>query len=147
MVKLSELTDDDMADLVTLQEVRVLTVKEGKTSYAMAKDGESSVFIYNLFKIKDLSMPKNYETKLFNITGIYGSRNFEVSGTAYDDIYPLKKMEVVGDAPVSGVAGIETNPTDILVLYGIDGREIKTADKPGIYLMKRGEKVVKVVKR
>ena len=145
-VRLPELTDADLADLVTLQEVRVGTLKEGKSSYAMAFDGETNVFIYNRFVIKDLSMPKNYEKKLFDITGIYGSRGFEVAGMTYNDIYPVQKMKVVGDVSEASVSGIEVAEAAETQVYSIDGSKVKTAGRPGIYIVRKGEKIVKMVK-
>ncbi len=146
-VRLSELTDDDLCDFVTLTDVRVTTVKENNSSYAMAVDEDASAFIYNLFKIKDLSMPKGYETKLFDITGIYGTRLFQVGDNSYSDIYPTEKMKVVGDAPELAVTAVEYDSTTESVYYTLDGCRVKAPTYPGIYLVKHGERMVKVVKR
>ncbi len=147
MVKLSELTDDDIGDLVTLQDVRVSMLTEGKKSYAVAVDGEACVLINNRFKIKDLSMPKDYASKIFNVTGIYGSREFEVSGTPYDDIYPVKNLEIVGDATELGITGVETASSSEGAIYSLDGVRHEKATAPGIYLVRRGNQMIKVVRK
>lgn len=229
-VQLSALTDDDLADLVTLQTVELVIEKEGRNSYAMAKEGDVKVFINNRFSISGLTIPDGYETKRFDIAGIYATRMFELAGTAYDDIYPIKPMEEseiiepvlctynyqIGeggsviydntelrldgqffvnegesftlsvlpdvDYELSSVLLDATDVTDMFVdggvvtvtseegehtlsvtfksvetgitavsaiddnnieVYNIDGSRIATATKPGIYLVKKGNRIVK----
>lgn len=93
VVKISELTDDDIGDYIKVERVALAVESDHNLSVAMIQDSVKRVALYNLFRIKGIKMPADLEATRFDITGIYGSRMLSVNGQPFDDIYFTTTMK------------------------------------------------------
>ncbi len=85
--RLPELTSADFANYFVVRGVglRKETLASG-SSRVVAFDGDATTLVSNPFALK-VSMPSNYEGKLYDIEGIYGTE--VVKGQVYNTIYML----------------------------------------------------------
>ena len=90
-VQLGDLTTDDYAQYIKVENAEMVLETEDGQSYAMLKDGDTKIFINNKFAISLAKVPSPLEAYRFTMTGIYGTRQATVNGEVYDDIYPTAK--------------------------------------------------------
>lgn len=94
-VTLDNLTADDYAQYIVLENVEMVIETEDGQSYAMLKDGDNKIFVNNKFKITLNKVPSPLDAYRFTFTGIYGTRNVSVNDVICDDIYPTAKWTQV----------------------------------------------------
>ncbi len=90
-VKLSELTPADYAQYIEIERVEMVREIGDGTNYYMYKEGDDKLILDNKFKISMAKVPSPLEDYRFTQKGIYGTRQVEVDGVQYDDIYPTAK--------------------------------------------------------
>ena len=92
-VELSKLTDNDYADLIVLKKMQMTQITGLQGLYVI--EGERFARIYNTFGL-DISVPKDYEGKNYNLTGILLSA--EVSQMEIDNLaLTMSPEEVLPD--------------------------------------------------
>ena len=149
VVEVSELTDADMGDYIKVEKVELAVESDGDFRAAVIQNSEKKVALYNRYGIKGIKLPAELSDKLFDVTGIFGSRMLTLGGEPLDDIYFTETM-VITDKPevIDGIAAVDATATEGERLYfTTDGRQVRNADQPGVYIVREGKKVYKVIKR
>lgn len=90
-VKLADLTAADYGQYIEVENVEMVMENVDGTTLAMFKEDDQKVFVNNKFKISMAKVPSPLEDYRFTQKGIYGTRQVEVDGVQYDDIYPTAK--------------------------------------------------------
>lgn len=140
LVNPEELSESDMADYITVSAVQL-----GKNTglpgiYMIA--GEKRVRLYNTFKLKNITVPSDYEGKFYDVTGILITS--ELGGqTVWYLALTTQPVELQELSAITDVLTLP-HPTDI---YTVAGRKVRSqattaAGLPkGIYIMD-GKKIV-----
>lgn len=117
-ISISELTDADRCDLVTLTAVTL----ERTSNRVWIANGDQRIRLFNLFRIPNLAgAPKTLTNKYFDVTGIYYTNTD--SGKIIDEMEMTASIVEV-EAP-SGISGISLDNLDAAtpaVVYTTDGR-------------------------
>ena len=151
-VSLDELSEADLADLIELKTVQMETIDGLAGIYVT--DGSKHIRLYNDFQLKNLVMPKHYEDRYYDITGILLSA-VVADQTVYNLALLISPKEV--DALViDGVADVSLQGSTPLAVYTSDGRLLMETTKAqlqqlslprGLYVVKCADRVIKIVKR
>lgn len=149
-VEVTNLTEADLADLVVLRNVEMTTVEGLPGIYV--SDGSKHIRLYNDFKIKNILMPKDYEGKHYDLTGILRLNVIASDGVVTLLLALTKSPEEVG-AP-DGVMSVLRPDEGTVEIYTSDGRlliQTKMSQlsqlqlKRGVYVVKTADRIVKMV--
>lgn len=106
-VNIDRLADSDYCDLVKLKAVKLV-----KNGGVWAEGNDKSLRVWQKFQVKNVSIPKNYNGKYYNVIGIYGTD--VLNGEIIDELYlvdfdgqfeaasPSIEGDVTGDGVVNG---------------------------------------------
>ncbi|MBO4811151.1 MAG: M6 family metalloprotease domain-containing protein [Prevotella sp.] len=108
--------------------------------------GDNRIRLYNTFKVKGISVPKNYQGKYYDITGIYITNKL-TNGTIINELALTQNFEEV-DAP-SGVSTVMADGHEPAQVFTTDGRLVAhtTIDAIAQLPLRRGVYVVKTATR
>ena len=149
-VEVTNLTEADLADLVVLRNVEMTTVEGLPGIYV--SDGSKHIRLYNDFKIKNILMPKDYEVKQYDLTGILRLNVIASDGVVTLLLALTKSPEEVG-AP-DGVMSVLRPDEGTVEIYTSDGRLLIQTTmsqlsqlqlKRGVYVVKTSDRIVKMV--
>lgn len=137
------------ANLLTLKKVKLERIDGGIWATGA---GERRIKLWNTFKISKLSVPKVIENKRFDVTGILTT---SLTDEALIDELALmgKIVEVPYNPEEDEAQGIDSiiGSDNVIAVYAADGRRLpaSTAEhrRPGLYIIKKGNKTMKVVSR
>ena len=90
-VKISELTADDYAQYIEIEQVEMVRESGDGTHYYMYKEDGDELILENKFNISLANKPTQLASYRFTQTGIYGTRMTTFNGAVYDDIYPTER--------------------------------------------------------
>lgn len=145
-IKVDSLTDRHYADLLTLKKTRIENVDGGM--WAVGFNGRR-IKLWNSFGVSGLKAPKTVANKRFDVTGILLTDS--VDGELIDVLGLFGSPKSVSFDPNEEVQGISdatlTAADEPEALFTIDGRRLPTTSRPGIYILKQGNKTVKVVRK
>lgn len=101
-VHLSELTEADYADFVTLRAVRFeKRALANGSNRVVAFEGDAISLLSNPFSVKNISMPANYEGRYYDVEGIFGTEI--VGDQLYNALY-LLKASAIKEADLSAIS-------------------------------------------
>ena len=129
------------SDLVTIAgaEMKSTTVEGLKGVFLM---GDSvSIRVYNTFGLtkNQLTMPKSYAGKKFDVTGIL--LNTVSNGKILYELALVKSPEE--SQIINGILQTE-NDTQQRSIFTLDGRRVQNMTKPGFYIIRQGQEKRKV---
>lgn len=128
-------------DLVTLE-----AVAPQSDGGLWVMGGKNRIRLYNTFKLKGISVPKNYQGKYYDVTGIYIT-NKQTDGSIINELALTQNFEEV-DAP-SGIVAAKTDGHERAQVFTTDGRLVAhtTVDAIAQLPLRRGVYVVKTATR
>ena len=151
-ISIDSVGDSHYANLLTLKKVKLERLNGG--IWTTAKNGRA-IKLWNTFALSNISVPRTIDNKRFDVTGILTTR-FTDDGL----IDELALMGPIVEAPydpaedeAQGIDGIVADSTGdgIVTVYTADGRRLSTAAadrrRPGLYIVRQGQKTMKVVTR
>ena len=138
-VSVADITTNDYGDLLTLKATQL-----EYDGAIWATGGKNKLRLYNTFKLKNISVPNNYEGKYFDVTGIYITNKLK---TDIIDELALTSALVEVEAPVVEAIGTlpPSEPQATAHIYTADGRFVATTTvaaleqlnlRHGIYIVK-----------
>ena len=138
----ADVTPADYGDLLTLKAVRL--VSDGGL---WAAGGDNRLRIYNTFKLKNISVPKDYQGRFYDITGIYLTSTLK--GNTIDELALTDKLvEVDTPSLIKDMAADVLPPDTPATVFTADGRLAATTVlsalrqlplRQGIYIVKAGD--------
>ena len=143
--------DCHYANLITLKKVKLERVDGG--IWAVGQ-GDRRIKLWNTFQLSKISVPKIIENKRFDVTGILMTRITD--DTLIDELALMAAVVEVPYDPsgddAQGIGGVIINDSDnASAIYTPDGRRLDNTvgdhRRPGLYIIKKGNKVIKVVSR
>lgn len=148
-INIDSITDNHYANLLSIKKVKLELSANGSNVWATGK-GDRRIKLSNTFRIGNITITKSVANKRFNVTGILLSK--ESNGEVYDELALLKRPTSVAFDPeeeeVEGISDATLTAADEPeALFTIDGRRLPTTSRPGIYILKQGNKTVKVVRK
>jgi hypothetical protein len=132
------------SDLITITgaEMKSTTVEGLKGAFVYCNGVE--VRIFNTFGLdkNQLTMPKNYAGKPYDITGIL-TNTIATNGSVIMELALVTSpVETVQNSIVTYETSASTLPVSI---YTLDGRQVPALSKPGIYIIRQGNEKKKVL--
>ena len=141
IVSLSSVGEQDLCDYILIPSVQMQTTNYEGVSGLYVTDGETYVRLYNTLQVKNITLPTNYAGKSYDLTGILLTR---ASGDKQVLELALLKSPTKADPnKIDDLFGeAQTMPT---ATFTLDGRNVKTMSKPGLYIVRQGSTVRKVL--
>lgn len=145
-VIINQIADTDYADLITLKGGKMERINN--SIYLV---GESKqVRVYNRLGVSGFSMPKDYEGKYYDVTGIM--LTYMENGELVDEL-AIMRAPVEGEPMVDAINNLKIDTQARISVYAIDGNlitETTTKElnnlhlKQGVYIIKSGNNVWKI---
>ncbi|MBQ9356445.1 MAG: M6 family metalloprotease domain-containing protein [Prevotella sp.] len=152
-VTLDEVDNSLLADLITVKAVKFVEAPDGlKGGFVVTPQG-NYIRMYNLFGLKNSTMPSNPMGKYFDVTGILVTDTDEVNQGNLEIAWTMWPVEV--DEP-SGIATLSTDSDTAVSIYTADGRFVTTTTlgeysrlslRPGLYLLHTSAGTTKIVRK
>ena len=140
----NQVNSSSYSDLITIigAEMKRATVEGMKGVYVTCNGGDVRVF--NTFGLdsNQMTMPKDYEGKQYDITGILTS----TTATNGKVIMELALVTSPVETSLNSIVTFETSASALPVsIYTLDGRQVSAFSKSGLYIVKQGNKKKKVL--
>lgn len=145
-VIIDQIADTDYADLITLKGGKMERINN--SIYLV---GESKqVRVYNRLGVSGFNMPKDYEGKYYDVTGIM--LTYMENGELVDEL-AIMRAPVEGEPMVDAINNLKIDTQARISVYAIDGNlvtETTTKElnnlhlKQGVYIIKSGNNVWKI---
>ena len=151
-LSVDSVSDSHYANLLTLKKAKLERLSAGGI-WAVANNGHA-IKIWNTFGLSNIRVPKVIDDKRFDVTGLLTTRLTD-NGLIDELALMASLVEVPYDPSeddIQGIGSIVDNMDDsIIAVYTTDGRclgnGLPDRHRPGLYIIKKGNKVMKVVSR
>jgi M6 family metalloprotease-like protein len=140
IVSLSALTDRDLCDYILIPSVQMQITSYEGLSGMFVVSGDTYVRLYNPFGVKNVKVPTNYAGKLYDVTGIL------VTQQSGDQL--VKELALLKSPEQADPAKIDCDVVDTVgttTIFTLDGRKVENLSKPGLYVVRQGSEVRKVL--
>ena len=140
IVSLSALTDRDLCDYILIPSVQMQVTSYEGLSGMFVVSGDTYVRLYNPFGVKNIKVPTNYAGKLYDVTGILV--------TQQSDDQLVKELALLKSPEQADPAKIDCDVVDTVgttTIFTLDGRKVENLSKPGLYVVRQGSEVRKVL--
>ena len=142
VLTLDQVNNSFYSDLITITgaAMKSATVEGVKGVYVM--NDNISVRVYNSFGLssKDLSMPKSYAGKKFDLTGILVNTKSNSGVLIYELGLLTSPTETQENTSIMQVNG----SSQAVTIYTLDGCRVENMSQPGIYIIRQGQEKRKV---
>ena len=146
-MKLSELTSSDYSDYVTflgveLQRLTLTNAYNGQMGYFII-DGDTYLHVDNTFKLPsaDVSIPTAYSGKKFDVTGILTT--ILSRGKVVNELGLLHSVVESKAEEINAIRSVSSQQK--AAYYSLKGMPLNNISHPGIYLVRQGDTIKKVV--
>lgn len=139
-VWMKDLTDNDIADLITLTNAQLISTTYEGLKGIFAVEGDTYVRLYNPLQIKNVNVPSDYSSSRFDATGILLTR----AGTGGKFVKELALMKSPEKTSSDGISTVKSD-RQATGIYTLDGRRTDNLGKPGIYLIRQGNDTRKIM--
>jgi len=136
--EIQDVTEDDFGQLILLKNARMKQTSVSGLSGVYAYGSNNYVRIYNTFGLS-FSMPSDYKTKPYDVTGILTPR---VSGGKI-----IKELGFTREFVLSGSTAIESVCQDAMKesFFTLEGRRVENISAPGIYVVRKNNETRKLI--
>ena len=132
-VAADDLSEGDYADYVILKAVPITL-----DTYYYTGSETDQLRLFNTFNIADVTLPEEYEQRLFDVEGIYGTNT--LNGEIINELYLLKSPLKVQDIP-DGIDIVSFDALKNEPAYNLAGQQVSASYK-GIVVV-AGKKIVR----
>ena len=144
VLKVNQVNRNFYSDLITITgaEMKSSTVEGVKGVFASSDN--VNVRIFNTFGLdkNELTMPKNYAGKEYDLTGILMNTVANSGSLIFELALVTSPVETVLNSIATFEAPATSQPVSI---YTLDGRKVSAFSKPGIYIIRQGNEKKKVL--
>ncbi|MCR5270596.1 MAG: M6 family metalloprotease domain-containing protein [Prevotella sp.] len=141
IVNISSLGEQNLCDYILIPGVQMQeTTYEGLPGLYVS-NGVTYVRLYNTLQVKGISLPSNYAGKAYDLTGILLSR---ASGDKQVLELALLKSPAKAD-PNKIEEFVNESQSVPIATFTLDGRNVMTMSKPGLYIVRQGSTVRKIL--
>ena len=142
VVTLDQVNSSLYSDLITISGEMMKSATVDGVKGVFVYNDNVSVRVYNTFGLtsKDLSMPKSYGGKKFDLTGIL----LNTKGNNGSLIYELGLLKSPTETQENTSIMQVNSGSQGLSIYTLDGRRVENMSQPGIYIIRQGQEKRKV---
>ena len=142
IVTLDQVNSSLYSDLITITGVTMKSTTIEGVKGVFASNDDVNVRVYNTFGLssKELSMPKSYAGKKFDLTGILVN-TVGNNGTLVYELGLLKSPTETQEN--TSIMQVNTG-SQAVTIFTLDGRRVENMSQPGIYIIRQGQEKRKV---